>query len=131
MHGVSRRDRGSRGRQGAQRRTSENVHSFQVPAPIPTGATTNRGNEMTAAIDQITRFSYTTYILATPEQVWQGLTVPAFTERYWRHPRAGGKTFRSDWMKGSPYDLVHDEVGLVVSDPDQVCLLYTSPSPRD
>ena len=36
-----------------------------------------------------TTFVYTTYIHATPERVWQGLTDPAFTTRYWRHPAAG------------------------------------------
>ena len=66
--------------------------------------------------------SYTTYIEATPEQVWRGLTDPAFTTRYWRHPKAGGKTFPSDWKKGSTWDLVHEDVGLVVHDPDQVVL---------
>jgi uncharacterized protein YndB with AHSA1/START domain len=77
---------------------------------------------MAARIDQMTSFTYTTYIHATPEQVWQGLTDPAFTKRYWRHHRAGEKTFRSDWRKGSTYDLAHEEVGLVVSDPEQVIL---------
>jgi uncharacterized protein YndB with AHSA1/START domain len=77
---------------------------------------------MAAGIDQVTSFSYTTYIQATPEQVWQGLTDPAFTRRYWRHQRAGEKTFRSEWKMGSTYDLAHDEVGLVVSDPEQVIL---------
>jgi uncharacterized protein YndB with AHSA1/START domain len=72
--------------------------------------------------DEMTRFTYTTYIHATPERVWQGLTDPTDTKRYWRHHRAGAKTFRSDWKKGSTYDLAHDEVGLVVSDPDQVIL---------
>jgi uncharacterized protein YndB with AHSA1/START domain len=67
-------------------------------------------------------FGYTIYIQATPEQVWQGLTDPAMTRRYWRHQRAGEKTFRSDWKKGSTYDMAHDEVGLVVSDPEQVVL---------
>lgn len=67
-------------------------------------------------------FVYTTYIKATPEQVWRGLTDPAFTTRYWRHPEAGGLTFASDWGKGSTYDLVYDETGLVVSDPAQVVL---------
>src|SRR3954452_18771319 len=28
-------------------------------------------------------FVYTTYIKTTPERVWQALTEPAFTERYW------------------------------------------------
>ncbi len=67
-------------------------------------------------------FVYTNYIKATPEQVWQGLTDPALTKRYWRHVAAGGKSFPSDWKKGSTYDLVHEEVGLVVSDPAQVIL---------
>ena len=67
-------------------------------------------------------FVYTNYIKATPEQVWQGLTDPALTNRYWRHATAGGKSFPSDWKKGSTYDLVHEEVGLVVSDPAQVIL---------
>jgi uncharacterized protein YndB with AHSA1/START domain len=69
-----------------------------------------------------TRFVYTTYIHATPEQVWQGLTDPALTSRWWRHHRAGGKTFTSDWRTGSTYAMIHDEIGLVVSDPAQVIL---------
>ena len=77
---------------------------------------------MAARIDQMTSFTYTTYIHATPEPVWQGLTDPAITKRYWRHQRAGEKTFRSDWKKGSTYDLAHEEVGLVVTDPEQVIL---------
>src|SRR5271169_1972910 len=47
-------------------------------------------------MDQTT-FVYTTYINATPERVWQGLTDPAFTTRYWRHPVSGGVSYRSDW----------------------------------
>jgi uncharacterized protein YndB with AHSA1/START domain len=69
-----------------------------------------------------TGFAYTNYIKATPDQIWQALTEPAFTKRYWRHPAAGGKTFPSDWKKGSTWDLVHEDVGLVVSDPEQVIL---------
>jgi uncharacterized protein YndB with AHSA1/START domain len=69
-----------------------------------------------------TTFLYTTYMAATPEQVWQGLTDPTLTKRYWRHIRAGPKTFRSDWKKGSTWDLEHPRVGLVVRDADQVIL---------
>jgi DNA-binding transcriptional ArsR family regulator/uncharacterized protein YndB with AHSA1/START domain len=69
-----------------------------------------------------TTFVYTTYINATPEQVWQGLTEPAFTERYWRHPVTGGVSYRTDWQKGSPYDMAYDQVGLVVRDPEQIIL---------
>ena len=77
---------------------------------------------MTAHSDQTTSFTYTTYIRATPERVWQGLTDPAVTKRYWRHHRAGPKAFLSDWKKGSTYDLAHEKFGLVVSDPEQVIL---------
>jgi uncharacterized protein YndB with AHSA1/START domain/DNA-binding transcriptional ArsR family regulator len=41
-------------------------------------------------------FVYTTYIRSTPEQVWQALTEPAFTVRYW------GEALKSDWKIGSP-----------------------------
>lgn len=41
-------------------------------------------------------FVYTAYIRATPEKVWQGLTDPAFTRRYW------GLEFGTDWAAGSP-----------------------------
>src|SRR3984885_12519414 len=72
-------------------------------------ATLRRGREKlhylnAAPMDQKsdqTTFVYTTYIHATPERVWQGLTDPAFTERYWRHPKSGGVSYRTDWQKGS------------------------------
>jgi len=34
----------------------------------------------------------------------------------------GGKTFPSEWTKRSTWELVHEDVGLVVSDPEQVIL---------
>lgn len=77
---------------------------------------------MTVRIDPTTTFRYTNYVQATPEQVWRGLTEPAMTRRYWRHHKAGEKTFRSDWTKGATWDLEHPEVGLVVSDPEQIIL---------
>jgi uncharacterized protein YndB with AHSA1/START domain/DNA-binding transcriptional ArsR family regulator len=42
-------------------------------------------------------FVYTTYVRTTPEQLWQALTEPAFTRRYW-----GGVALESDWQVGSP-----------------------------
>jgi DNA-binding transcriptional ArsR family regulator/uncharacterized protein YndB with AHSA1/START domain len=69
-----------------------------------------------------TSFVYTTYIHSTPQLVWQGLTDPAFTTRYWRHPASGGLTLSSDWGKSSTYDVAFEDVGLVVSDPEQVIL---------
>jgi hypothetical protein len=52
-----------------------------------------------------TAFVYTTYIQASPERVWQGLTDPAMMKRYWRHQTAGPKTFHSDWKKGFIYEI--------------------------
>ena len=45
-------------------------------------------------------FVYVTYIRATPQAVWQALTDPDFTERYWSGVRA-----ISDWKVGSPIGL--------------------------
>ncbi|WP_328406090.1 metalloregulator ArsR/SmtB family transcription factor [Streptomyces sp. NBC_00390] len=60
-------------------------------------------------------FVYTTYIRTTPEQLWQALTDPAFTTRYW------GVAFESDWKAGSA--MVWEEGGNKVADPDQVVLV--------
>src|SRR4051812_38964388 len=40
-------------------------------------------------------FVYTTFIKTTPERLWQGLTDPSFTMRYW------DIAFDSDWKTGS------------------------------
>jgi DNA-binding transcriptional ArsR family regulator/uncharacterized protein YndB with AHSA1/START domain len=72
--------------------------------------------------DNGTTFVYSTYIKATPERVWQGLTDPAFTARYWRHPTAGGVTMSTAWEKGATYDVVYDQGGVVISDPEQIVL---------
>jgi uncharacterized protein YndB with AHSA1/START domain len=81
---------------------------------------------MNARGDTVTSFTYTIYMHAMAEQVWRGLTDPGMTKRYWRHHLAGPKTFRSDWKKGSTWDLQHEDVGLVVSDPGQVILVSDS-----
>jgi uncharacterized protein YndB with AHSA1/START domain/DNA-binding transcriptional ArsR family regulator len=59
-------------------------------------------------------FAYTTYIDTTPEKLWQALTDPAFTSRYW------GVSFETDWKKGSP--MTWAERGAKTSDPEQVVL---------
>jgi uncharacterized protein YndB with AHSA1/START domain len=45
-------------------------------------------------------FVYVTYIRATAEEVWQALTDPDFTQRYW-----GGTRVVSDWKVGSRVGL--------------------------
>lgn len=59
-------------------------------------------------------FVYTTYINTTPERLWQALTEPAFTRRYW------GATFESDWTAGS--GMTWEQAGVTTADPAQVVL---------
>jgi DNA-binding transcriptional ArsR family regulator/uncharacterized protein YndB with AHSA1/START domain len=59
-------------------------------------------------------FVYTTYIQTTPERLWQALTEPAFTERYW------SMTFDSDWDPGSM--MTWHTNGVTITDPEQVVL---------
>lgn len=59
-------------------------------------------------------FVYTTFIRTTPEQLWQALTEPAFTRRYW------GVAFETDWRPGSP--MTWEENGHRIADPAQVVL---------
>lgn len=59
-------------------------------------------------------FVYTTYIKTTPERLWQALTDPAFTRRYW------GATVESDWKAGST--MTWEQDGVTIADPAQVVL---------
>lgn len=59
-------------------------------------------------------FVYTTYIATTPEKLWQALTEPAFTRRYW------GVEFGTDWKPGS--EMTWTERGYTTADPEQVVL---------
>jgi uncharacterized protein YndB with AHSA1/START domain/DNA-binding transcriptional ArsR family regulator len=59
-------------------------------------------------------FVYMTYIKATPERLWQALTDPAFTSRYW------GVSFDTDWKPGST--MIWEEKGHKTTDPEQVIL---------
>ena len=59
-------------------------------------------------------FVYATYIRTTPEKLWQALTEPAFTERYW------SIAFETDWKPGSP--MTWKTRGLAIADPEQVVL---------
>jgi Activator of Hsp90 ATPase homolog 1-like protein/Bacterial protein of unknown function (DUF899) len=59
-------------------------------------------------------FVYTTYIQTTPERLWEALTSPAFTERYWN------TTFETDWTPGS--EMVWNNNGVRIADRAQVVL---------
>ena len=60
-------------------------------------------------------FVYTTYIQTTPERLWEALTSPAFTERYWN------ATFETDWAAGSPMVWINN--GVRIAHPEQVVLV--------
>jgi uncharacterized protein YndB with AHSA1/START domain len=59
-------------------------------------------------------FVHTTYIRTTPEQLWQALTDPAFTRRYWN------ASFETDWKAGST--MTWEMRGITIADPEQVVL---------
>ena len=78
-------------------------------------------------------FIYVTYINSTPEKVWQALTDPAFTRKYWVNHRNA-----SDWKVGSEwrhedYDdaSLVDIVGHVVESSPPRHLVLTWASPKD
>ncbi|MGP4016043.1 ArsR/SmtB family transcription factor [Saccharopolyspora sp. 5N708] len=61
-----------------------------------------------------TGFVYKTYIKTTPQLLWQALTDPAFTRRYW------GVAFETDWRAGST--MIWEEQGGETTDPGQLVL---------
>ena len=63
-------------------------------------------------MDDKPRFVYVSYIRTTPELLWQALTEPAFTKRYWE------TAFTTDWAPGSA--MTWDNHGILVDDPEQV-----------
>jgi uncharacterized protein YndB with AHSA1/START domain/DNA-binding transcriptional ArsR family regulator len=58
------------------------------------------------------QFVYTTYIRTTPEQLWDALTNPEFTRRYW------GAELLSDWQEGST--VAWRQFNVTIDDPAQV-----------
>lgn len=69
---------------------------------------------MTATRDTTRSFVYTTYIKTSPERLWDALTNPAFTKRYW------DMEFLTDWAPGSRMVWKHHDV--VIDDPAQVVI---------
>src|ERR1700733_15093755 len=77
-------------------------------------AVLNRALEDNPVEPEKPSFVYATYIRTTPEKLWQALTEPAFTERYW------SITFETDWKPGSP--MRWKTRGLAITDPAQLVL---------
>ncbi|GAA1633843.1 ArsR/SmtB family transcription factor [Catellatospora bangladeshensis] len=72
--------------------------------------------DLKTALEQqpMDEFVYTTFIRTTPEKLWQAITDPAFTSRYWE------VTFDTDWQPGSA--MTWERHGVVMADPAQVVL---------
>lgn len=79
-------------------------------------------------------FNYITFIDAPREKVWQALTSPEFTEKYWFKSRCTG-----DWSEGSDYTFtVENEEGgtrvvlagkVIKNDfPNELVYQFTSPN---
>jgi uncharacterized protein YndB with AHSA1/START domain/DNA-binding transcriptional ArsR family regulator len=69
--------------------------------------------------DMTEKFVYTTYIETTPERLWEALTDPAFTRRYW------GVGLVSDWAVGSTVTWELDTI--TMADDEQVVLASDPP----
>jgi DNA-binding transcriptional ArsR family regulator len=67
-----------------------------------------------------TQFRYVAYIRTTPERLWQALSEPAFTIRWWQ-----GTAIDSAWTPGAPMTwLLH---GTTIAHPDQLVLVSDPP----
>ncbi len=77
-----------------------------------------------------TSFLYVTYILSTPEKVFEAITKPDLARRYWGHENV------SDWKPGSKWEHVRADdrtvqlVGEVVevSPPDRLVITWANAS---
>ncbi|MGJ4745206.1 SRPBCC family protein [Leptospira sp. SA-E8] len=78
-----------------------------------------------------TSFVYVTYIRSTPEKVFEAITKPEITKRYWGHENI------SDWKPGSAWEHVRNNeehtvniVGKVVEvvPPTRLVISWASPS---
>jgi uncharacterized protein YndB with AHSA1/START domain/DNA-binding transcriptional ArsR family regulator len=88
------------------------IWKFEEPALTALDTIKRRAEEraMTSTADgTVPDYVYTTYIHATPEQVWDALTDAELTRRFWGHAQI------SDWAVGSRVDHVRAD-GSGISD---------------
>ncbi|MGO4675716.1 SRPBCC family protein [Bosea sp. 2YAB26] len=80
---------------------------------------------------ETTSFVYVTYIVATPEKVFEAITKPEIARRYWGHENV------SDWQAGSGWQHIRandartvELVGKVVevSPPSRLVITWASPA---
>jgi uncharacterized protein YndB with AHSA1/START domain len=77
-----------------------------------------------------TKFTYTSYIAAPPEKVWEALTSAALTEQYW-----AGRNIVSNWKPGASVQMLKsdgsvDWEGEIITVTPRRLLAYTFLAPR-
>ena len=89
---------------------------------------------ITPTIGTIPDYVYTTYIRADPEHVWEALTDPEITARFWGHQQV------SDWVVGSQVDHIRsdgsgiaDATGTIieVNRPHRLAFSFDAPDQAD
>jgi DNA-binding transcriptional ArsR family regulator/uncharacterized protein YndB with AHSA1/START domain len=99
------------------------IWKFEEPRLAALGIIKQRAEEIavtTPATATIPDYVYTTYIRATPEQVWHALTDPEITGRFWGHAQV------SDWAVGSRVDHVRTD-GSAIADASGTVVAFDPP----
>jgi uncharacterized protein YndB with AHSA1/START domain/DNA-binding transcriptional ArsR family regulator len=99
------------------------IWKFEEPHLVALGSIKRRAEEIamtTATPAAIPDYVYTTYIRATPEQVWHALTDPEITGRFWGHAQV------SDWAVGSRVDHVRTD-GSAIADASGTVIEFDPP----
>jgi uncharacterized protein YndB with AHSA1/START domain/DNA-binding transcriptional ArsR family regulator len=68
---------------------------------------------------------YVTYIATTPEKLWNALTDPELTARFWGHRNVSGWTKGDSWEHRRPGDGTVDIVGTILEVDPPHCLVHT------
>jgi uncharacterized protein YndB with AHSA1/START domain/DNA-binding transcriptional ArsR family regulator len=109
------------------------IWKFEQPQLAALDTIKRRAEEI-AMTQPVPAYAYTTYIHATPEQVWRALTDPQLTSRFWGHAQV------SDWTLRSRVDHVRadgsgisDATGAVleVDEPNRLTFSFDDPTRAD
>lgn len=75
-------------------------------------------------------YAYTTYVSATPEQVWAALTSADATAEFWGHRNESTWTAGDEWAHVRPFDGIADVVGVVVAadEPRTLSITFDDPA---
>ncbi len=105
------------------------IEMFERPRLRALSVIKHRAEEATVA-DARPGYVYVTYIESSPERVWEALTDPDLTARYWGHSNV------SDWQNGSPWEHrrvngsgIADVIGTVLESvpPRRLTMTFDSP----